>query len=101
MPPMSKRQRAHNINLQKQERVRGSVIPPEGETSIAAQRSSHLEQDLRANPEELADLAMLSEDTLDTEDESVDPTFDMDASTKSNSNHLMDMFCEECVTHLD
>lgn len=37
---------------------------------------------------------------LDTSGEEVDATFDLNASMKSDSEHITDTFCEEWVTHL-
>ena len=48
-------------------------------------------QPQREEPQELVDLLNLSVDALDTEDESVDPRFDMDASIKSDSGHMTDV----------
>ena len=44
---------------------------------------------------------MLCSDALDTEDEDVDPSFDLDSSLKSDSNHIIDNFCEKWVAHLN
>ena len=46
-------------------------------------------------------LVMMSEDTLDTEDEAVDPTFDLDSSMKSDTDHIAETFCEEWVSQID
>ena len=56
---------------------------------------------LSHEPEDLADLLMLSEDALDTENENIDPSFDINASTRSDCEHLIDPFCEDWVTHLN
>ena len=40
----------------------------------------------------------MSEDALDTEDEDVDPSFDLDSSLK---DHMVDDFCEEWVLQLE
>ena len=64
-------------------------------------RDRSLRQPQREEPKELVDLMNLSVDALDTEDEDVDPSFDMDASIKSNSRHMTDTFCEDWVAHLD
>ncbi len=39
----------------------------------------------------------MPEDALDTEDEDVDPSFDLDSSIKDDVDHLVDTFCEEWV----
>ena len=42
----------------------------------------------------------LSDDALDTDNESVDPSFDLDSSLKSD-NFLVEKFCEDWVLQLD
>ena len=49
----------------------------------------------------LSRLVMMSEDALDTEDEAVDPTFDLDSSMKSDTDHIAETICEEWVSQLD
>ena len=38
--------------------------------------------------DDLAQLVTMSKDALDTDDEAVDPSFDLDSSTKSDADHL-------------
>lgn len=52
-------------------------------------------------PASLEDLAAMSDEALDTMDEDIDPSFDLDSSIKSDSSHLMETFCDEFVTHLE
>ena len=42
----------------------------------------------------------MSDDALDTEDENVNPPFDLDGSMKSDVNNLAENFYEDCVLHL-
>ena len=51
--------------------------------------------------DDLSRLVMMSEDALDTEDEAVDPTFDLDSSMKSDTDHIAETICEEWVSQLD
>ena len=37
----------------------------------------------------LSQLITMHEDSLDTDDETVDPSFDLDSSVRSNSDHLV------------
>ena len=41
------------------------------------------------------------DDTLDTEDENADPSFNLDTSMKSDVDHLAENFCEDLVSHLE
>jgi len=36
----------------------------------------------------------MSEEALDTDDEDVDPSFDLDLSMKADTDHTMEQFCE-------
>ena len=51
--------------------------------------------------DDLAQLLSMPEDTLDTDDEAIDPSFDLDSSMKSDFNHIVENFCEEWVSHLN
>ena len=44
---------------------------------------------------------MMSEDGLDTEDEAVDPSFDLNSSLKSDVEYLQESFCDDWVSHLE
>ena len=61
-------------------------------------RIGHGETD--AQEGDLSALLTMSEDALDTDDEAVDPYFDLDTSMKSDIDHLVESFCEDWVTHL-
>ena len=49
----------------------------------------------------LSQLIAMHEDALDTDDETVVPSFDLDSSARSDSDHLVENFCEDWVCHLD
>ena len=55
--------------------------------------------EVRTEPKGLAELLVLSGNALNMEDEDIDQSFDLDLSLKSDSNHIIDNFFEECVTH--
>ena len=98
MPPKSKRQRTHEKNLEKARDSKRICLSDEVALGTAAQESSldgrhpdrdqSLRQPQREEHKELVDLLNLSVDALDTEDEDVDPSFDMDTSIKSDSGHM-------------
>ena len=52
-------------------------------------------------PNDMAELLSMFESTLDTDNEDVDPSFDLDASMKSDSDHMIESFCEVWISHLD
>ena len=56
--------------------------------------------EVRTEPEGLAELLVLSGDALDMEDEDVDPSFDLGSSLKSDKRSY-DNFCDKWVTHLN
>ena len=49
----------------------------------------------------LAQLMSMPEDALDTDDETVDPTFDLDSSMTADVDFTVDNFCEDWVCHLE
>ena len=49
----------------------------------------------------LAQLMTMPEDALDTDDEALHPSFDLDSSMKSDTNFVVDSFCEDWVCHLE
>ena len=46
-------------------------------------------------------LVQQSDDALDTDDENVDPSFNLDCRMKSDSEHVTESFCDKWVTQLD
>ena len=50
---------------------------------------------------ELSGLLSMNEDAIDTEDESVDPSFDLDNSVRNDYDHLIERFCDDWVLQLD
>ena len=43
------------------------------------------------------DFVRLSDDALDTNDENVDQSFNLDCSMKSDSDHITECFCDDWV----
>ena len=101
MPPKSKKRRQCEFSLENaREAKRGR------ETGEDASNSTEIEVrsgngGAEAQKDELARLVSMSEDALDTEDEAVDPTFDLDSSMKSDTDHMVESFCENWVLHLE
>ena len=65
--------------------------------------SGGAETEMRSEHEDesmFLDLATMSDDALDTEDETVDPTFESDSIMKSDVDHVIECFCEDWVCHL-
>ena len=95
MPPKTKRKRTLEASI---EIARESKRKRE---SVERELGTEVRIDLGENePEDFADLLGMSQEALNTEDEAVDPTFDLDDSVKSDSVHIAESFCEEWVTHL-
>ena len=44
-------------------------------------------------------LLSMSDDALNTKDENIDPTFELDASMKSDADHIAENFCEDWVSY--
>ena len=47
------------------------------------------------------DILTMSEDALDTENKEIHPTFDLDASIKSDSAYLIETFCDDWISQLE
>ena len=96
MPPKSRRQRQleSSLEIARDSKRRCQFEEGESSSSISGVGSA------RNEPEGLTDLLNLSHDALDTEDEETDPSFDLDSSIKLDSEHMMEKFCEDWVTHL-
>ena len=43
----------------------------------------------------------MSDEALDTDDEAVDPTFNLDLNLKCDMDHIVEQFCDDWVSHLD
>ena len=52
-------------------------------------------------PEGLTGLLAMPGTALDTDEEAVDPTFDLDSGMKSDTDHIIENFCDDWVSHLD
>ena len=87
------------MNLEKARQAKRVCLSDMGESSSAV-RSEGISREGRPEPERLVDLLALSDEAIDTEDESIDHSFDIDVS-KSDSRHIADNFCEEWVTGLE
>ena len=93
MPPKSARKRQLDLNLEKAREAKRSRESGEGTSSAAeievrSERSgTNVEQD---QPDDLAGLLAITEDAADTDDEAVDPTFDLESSMKSDVNHIIE-----------
>ena len=75
----------------KRSRVTGEGTSASAESEVRSQAASR----------ETTLLVTMPEDALDTDDEAVDPSFDLDSSLKSDVDHLEENICEEWVTHLE
>ena len=79
MPARSKRQRAGEKNTRKARAKKGRLEVGEG-------ASAQLEDSGEVHG--LFELATMSDSALDTEDEAVDPSFDLDRSMKDDVDHI-------------
>ena len=95
MPPKTKRQRQLGESLFK---ARNEKKCESGEgTSSDVENQPGVGDDIR----EISELAQMLDDALNTEDESIDPTFDLDSSIKVDYNHMMESFCEDWMLQLE
>lgn len=97
MPPKSRRMKQVQESLEMAREAKRRRMADESEASSSA-------TEVRSFDREEADLSLLvsmPEDALDTEDEAVDPTFDLDSSIMSDTDHTVENFCEDWVLQLD
>ena len=104
MPPKTARKRQLELSLEKAREDKRRRESGEG-TSNAAETEVRTGC-ISANVEEGAssdftELLTMSEEALDTDDEDIDPSFDLDSSMKADTDHTMEQFCEGWVSHLD
>ena len=98
MPPKSKVRKAKANNL---EIARSKKIRLESEEIEPAERRVESEgNDSVVGVADFSELLNMSEDALDTDNESVDPTFNLDDSVMLEEN-LAESFCEDYVLQLD
>ena len=93
MPRKSARKRQSEVSLEKAREVKRGHVPSES-TAAAAGIASGEQSDL-------TELLSMSDDALDTENKDADPSFDLDASMKSDSDYMVERFCEDWISHLD
>lgn len=96
MPPKTKKKRHVYASL---EMARNAKI--RRTTGAEPSGSGEIETQGTAIQDDLSALITMSDEALDTEDETVDPTFNLDDSMKSDTDHMCENFCEDWVSHLD
>ena len=97
MPPKSAKKRQRDVSLEKARDEKRRRSAGESSTEIAESGAASHEDDVN----DMADLLDISIHELDTYNEDIDPSFDLDASMKSDSEHMTERFCEDWVSHLD
>lgn len=77
------------------EEERRGILPratTPAQSSSVAERSTEFSDDLQ--------LLVQPDEALDTDNEELDPSFDLDSSLRSDTDHMVDAFCEEWITSL-
>ena len=82
------------MNLETAREAKSLFVGHESQVAQSAAKKYNVKRDW--NPK-VVYLLELSVEALDTEDESVDPSFNIDTSIKPHSGHIVDNFCEEWV----
>ena len=100
MPPKSAKKRQVELSLQnaREEKRRRTAEETSAEVPGTAESSSGA---VAVEPSDMIELLSMSDDALDTDNEDVDPSFDLDASTKSDGDYMVEKFCENWNSHLD
>ena len=95
MPKHSKRKRSKQTNCEKARDLKRSRNSDENSFSGPV-------SDVRSDEElSLTHLAFTLDDALDTDDETLDPSFDLDTRVRSDCEHIIDTFCEVWVCQLE
>ena len=71
-----------------------------GESSRGTDQLQRSRSSSASRPERLEELLELSDEALDTDNEEIDPSFDLDTSLRSDTDHMVETFCEDWVTSL-
>ena len=95
MPPKSKRKLSLEKNCERAREAKRKRNSGEG-TSSGTVSEVRIGDDTS-----LSQLVAMPDDALDTDDEAVDPSFDLDSSVRSDTDHIVETFCEDWVCHLD
>ena len=98
MPPKSRKWKHIEESLAKAREAKRQRESDEAATSSAEIEVRNERGETDGREDGLSRFVMMSEDALDTEDEAVDPTFDLDSSMKSDSDHIAETFCEEWMS---
>ena len=91
MPPKSKRK----LNCERAREAKRKRNSGEGTSS------SSVSEVRIGDDTSLSQLVAMPNDALDTDDEVVDPSFDLDSSVRCDTDHIVETFCEDWVCHLD
>ena len=96
MPPKSKQQHHVRSSLENARNTKRRQV-----SDAEASGSGEIETRTAAEQvDDLDTLVTMSGEALDTDDEEVDPSFDLDLSIKSDTDYTDETFCEEWVSHL-
>ena len=100
MPPKSAKKRQIQASLQKAREYRRTRVSSDNSvTATPITGASATEPSVE--PSDMAEFLSMPESALDTDNEDIDPSFDLDASMKSDSDHMIESFCEDWISHLD
>ncbi len=99
MPPKSRAKRAKMDNLEMAREKKRRLEESSRESSEVTAES--LEVDGEFNISELLTMSESALEALDTDDDNVDPTFDIEDAVQSDSENLCEKFCEDFVLQLD
>ena len=101
MPPKTAKKRQQELVLEKAREVKSRRMSGEGTSSTAVIEVQTERGGTDDDTGELTGLLAMPGTALDTDDEAVDPTFDLDSSMKSDTDHIMESFCDDWISHLD
>ena len=98
MPPKTARKHQIESSLQKTREARRLWESGKGISQRAVAESDPWQQHYT---DDLSGQLHTSDEVLDTDDESIDPTFDLDTSLRSDKDFMTEEFCDDWVLQLN
>ena len=89
MLPMPASKRQLQASLQKAREYRRRRVSSDNSVTVTPIASASAAKQ-SVEPSDMAELLSMSESVLDTDNEDVDPSFDLDASMKPDSDHMIE-----------
>ena len=101
MPPRTKRQRQLENILENARELKMRRLMDKGASTSAESEVRSGQHDADSGEVDLVQLTTMTEDALDTDDDAIDPSFNLDSSLRSDLDLLRESFCDDWVSQLE